>query len=141
MNTKDFVKVLRAVIREEVRAAVRQEIGSLLTESRIKQPRPLQPKPQQSRQPLKPITGNPILDQVLSETKLTPEFRQSTEVAYDDFSFTTNDVPVNKTSIMDMDVSEDTYDNLPEAPSTMPFMKDYSLLLKKADQISAQKQF
>ena len=88
----------------------------------------------------KSITGNPLLDQVLSETKLTSEFRQSADVGYDDFgSFTTQNI--QPTSMMDMDIADDYESPLPEMNPGMPFMKDYTQLMKKADQISQQKQF
>jgi len=142
MNTKDFIKALRAVIREEVRSADRQEIGAILTESRSHNQRLAQPKPvQKTRQASKIITGNPILDQVLSETKLTPEFRQSPDIGYDELSYTTKSIPATQPSLMNMDAAEEYYDELPATDPTMPFMKDYSQLLKKADQIASQKQF
>lgn len=130
MNTKDFIKALRAVIREEVRAAVRQEVKAILTENTSR------PKPQQ--QP-KRYTGNNILDQVLNETRLTPEFRQSPNVDYQEFSFTSDQVQPTQplASMLDMDISDDAGDYLPSAnTSALPFMKDYTQLMKKADQIS-----
>lgn len=144
MNTKEFVKVLRAVIREEVRAAVRQELKEVLTENKQVAKQMVQPRQPQPQQPAKKITGNPILDQVLNETKLTSDFRQSADVGYDDFgSFTTNNIPTQQipTSMMEMDVQEDYESPLPEMNSALPFMKDYTQLMKKADQISSQKQF
>lgn len=138
MNTKDFVKALRAVIREEVRAAVRQEVKAILSENT----RAAEPSIRQQRQaqPLKKYTGNSILDQVLNETKLTSDFRQSTDVVYEDFgTFTTEDVkPIPQlTSMMDMDVNDDMGGDLPSVnTSALPFMKDYTALMKKADQIS-----
>jgi hypothetical protein len=138
MNTKEFVKVLRTVIREEVRSAVREELKSVLTESKVKK-QPTQTKIQQPQK--KSITGNPLLDQVLNETKLTSEFRQSADVGYDDFgSFTTNNIQATP-SMMDMDIQEEYESPLPEMNPGMPFMKDYSQLMKKADQISQQRQF
>lgn len=143
MNTKDFVKILRSVIREEVRSAVREEL-KVLTENRIPAKQVIQSKPRQVSAPSKSITGNPILDQVLSETKLTSDFRQTADVGYDDFgSFTSNNIQSMQppTSMMDYDI-EDNYESpLPEMNPSMPFMKDYSQLMKKADQISSQKQF
>lgn len=140
MNTKDFVKVLRTVIREEVRSAVREELKSVLTESKVKK-QPTQAKTQQPQK--KSLTGNPLLDQVLNETKLTSEFRQSADVGYDDFgSFTTNNIQAQTApSMMDMDIQDDYESPLPEMNPGMPFMKDYSQLMKRADQISQQKQF
>jgi len=109
MKAKEFLSALRTLIREEVRAAVRQELNEILVENK---------RPKQTMQPTtnkKPIqttkkyTGNPILDQVLNETRLTSDFRQPANIGYDDFgSFTTNNVPTQAMpSIMDMDISED----------------------------------
>ena len=141
MNTKEFVKVLRAVIREEVRAAVRQELKEVLSENVRTAKQTIQSRPQP---PAKKITGNPILDQVLNETKLTSDFRQSADVGYDDFgSFTSNNIqaPQMPTSMMEMDIQDDYESPLPEMSPSLPFMKDYSQLMKRADQISSQKQF
>lgn len=140
MNTKEFVKVLRAVIREEVRTAVRQELKEVLSGNRTQ----TKPAIQQPKKPIKNITGNPVLDQVLNETKLTSDFRQSADVGYDDFgTFTSNVVqaPQMPTSMMDLDLDESYESPLPEMNPSMPFIKDYSQLMKRADQISAQKQF
>jgi hypothetical protein len=141
MNTKEFIKALRAVIREEVRTAVRQEMSAILVETKQPQKSHNQKQVISNKQtPVKTITGNPILDQVLSETTLTPEFRQSADVGYDNFSFTTDDVKA-PVSMMNMDIVDDIEQDLPPSTSTLPFMKDYSQLMKKADAISAQKQF
>lgn len=158
MKTKEFITALRKVIREEVRSAVRQEIKDILVESvhraadikPIVQERVVQKQVQPTQQKAaKKYTGNPVLDQVLSETTLTSDFRSSTNVGYDDYqdfgTFTADQVqPSAMPSMMDMDVADDIGGdlNVPvPASSQMPFMKDYSQLLKKADQISAQKQF
>lgn len=140
MKAKDFIKVLRTVIREEVRLAVRQELKEVLNEN--KKPAINLPSKQTSNQQIKKYTNNPILDQVLNETKLTPDFRQSSNVGYDDIgSFTTNNISSNNSSIMDIEPTDDYESSLPEMSSTLPFMKDYSQLMKKADQIASQKQF
>lgn len=148
MNTKDFVKALRSVIREEVRSAVREELKSILTESKTARPVQKSTVRYNTQTPVKKYTGNSILDQVLNETKLTSDFKNQSNVGYDsdyqDFgSFSTNNVTSQETptSIMDMDIVDDYESPLPQMDPTMPFMKDYSQLMKKADQISAQKQF
>tara|TARA_R110000868_G_scaffold354932_11_gene616215 strand:- start:8191 stop:8643 length:453 start_codon:yes stop_codon:yes gene_type:complete len=149
MNTKDFVKVLRAVIREEVRSAVRQEVKDILIESLQQAAKPVidsrpvrQAKPMKNNTPApKRYSGNSIIDQVLNETKLTSDFRQSPDVSeWPEMNYTTQDLTSHAapTSIMNMDV-EDDFDSLP-ATAAPSFMKDYSQLMKKADLISQQKQ-
>ncbi len=142
MNTKDFIKALRAVIREEVRAAVRLEMKTILMEAKQQPQRSATQKPlvQHKQTTTKTITGNPVLDQVLSETTLTSDFRQSADVTYDEFNFTSKDVSA-PLSMMNMDISEDIEQDIPTSAGSLPFMKDYSQLMKKADQIATQKQF
>lgn len=71
MNTKDFIQVLRKLIREEVRAAVRQEVKSLVVETK--------------QQPTKKY--NNVLEEILAETVLPPSFRDDPAVSMDgDFS-------------------------------------------------------
>lgn len=146
MKAKEFISVLRTLIREEVRAAVRQELNEVLAEGK----RPVNTTLKSTQVAKKPTqqtkkyTGNPMLDQVLNETRLTSDFRQPANVGYDDFgSFTTNNIPTQAmpTSMMDMDISDDYESPLPEMSPSLPFMKDYTQLMKKADQIAQQKQF
>lgn len=147
MKAKEFISVLRTLIREEVRAAVRQELNEMLTEGKKSVNATQQIKSivasKKPTQVTKRYTGNSVLDQVLNETRLTSDFRQSADVGYDDFgSFTTNNVPTQAMpSMMDMDISEDYESPLPEMSPSLPFMKDYTQLMKKADQIAQQKQF
>jgi hypothetical protein len=145
MNTKDFVKALRAVIREEVRSAVRQEVKELLAESTRRTTKPVIAQQAKQPTPAKKYTGNSIIDQVLNETRLTSDFRQSPEVAdWPEMSYNTDSLPSQHipTSIMDMDAMDDSSYDLPSAPSSGPsFMKDYTQLMKKADQVASQKQF
>lgn len=155
MNTKDFVKALRAVIREEVRSAVRQEVKDILIESIYQAAKPVtdsktsrQAKPANHNYKApaptpKKYSGNSIIDQVLSETKLTSDFRQSPDVAeWPEMSYSTQDLASSTpSSLMSMDI-EDDFDQLPSNTQAAPsFMKDYSKLMEKADLISQQKQF
>lgn len=146
MKAKEFISVLRTLIREEVRAAVRQELNEMLTEGKKTATTQIKSTAVSKKplQPTKKYTGNPVLDQVLNETRLTSDFRQSADVGYDDFgSFTSNNIPSQTmpTSIMDMEINDDYESPLPEMSPSLPFMKDYTQLMKKADQISQQKQF
>jgi hypothetical protein len=82
MNSKDFIQVLRKVIREEVQTAVRTElsnIGSMITEQRKSGQMPVVKKAQQVERynpakrpttaPIKrQLTTNPTLNDILNET-------------------------------------------------------------------------
>jgi hypothetical protein len=82
MNSKDFIQVMRKIIREEVRSAVRDElsiIGGSLAESRnttsrksTVTPKVLATKPvyQPARKPAvkKPYVNNPMLNDILNDT-------------------------------------------------------------------------
>jgi hypothetical protein len=75
MNSKDFIQVLRKVIREEVQVAVRGELdkfSSVITENKSKpvaQPakytEQYRPKPQPQK---KQFTSNPTLNDLLNDT-------------------------------------------------------------------------
>ena len=75
MKAKEFISVLRTLIREEVRAAVRQELKQALTENKVLTSSNQQVRPKSTNQ-AKKYTGNPMLDEVLNETRLTSDFRQ-----------------------------------------------------------------
>jgi flagellar biosynthesis/type III secretory pathway chaperone len=81
MNSKDFIQVLRKVIREEVQTAVRTElgnIGSMITEQRksvqkntMYNTRQAMPSytPKRTATPVKrQLTTNPMLNDILNET-------------------------------------------------------------------------
>lgn len=142
MKTKEFIQALRKVIREEVRAAVKEEVRSLLYETKTQTNSISQVKHTAAKQPIKknPIqynTGNPMLDEVLAETIVPKGFgggEGPMVTDYGDFGFTSNDVMASQFNTMM------TEEDLPEVSSygdpTMAFVKDYSAILKKADQIS-----
>ena len=82
MNSKDFIQVLRKVIREEVQTAVRTElgnIGSMITEqkqtaqytsNRSQQPiQKYNPSKRPTQAPVKrQLTTNPLLNDILNDT-------------------------------------------------------------------------
>jgi hypothetical protein len=81
MNSKDFIQVLRKVIREEVQTAVRTElgnIGSMITEQRKSDQKNPSYRTQQAaaayapKRPTAPVkrqlTTNPMLNDILNET-------------------------------------------------------------------------
>ena len=133
MKTKEFVQVLRKLIREEVQVAVRAELKSFLTENKQQVKQQPASKPTQTRF----NTGNMTLDEILSETIVPRGFGGESGpmvTDYEDFGFTTNNINTN-TSI----AGDDALPNFGYGDPTMQFVKDYSAVLKKADQISGKK--
>lgn len=140
MKAKEFITVLRTLIREEVRSAVRQELKQALSENKLITSNQTSSK----QKPIKKYTGNPMLDEVLNETKLTSDFRQSPDVSeWPEMSYTTDNMPSlqSQASMMDVDINEDYEAPLPQTNQGLPFMKDYTKLMKRADEIAQQKQF
>ena len=89
MKADTFVKLLRRVIREEVQAVVREELGILLEapaskpvvaeakQTIVKNSMVESIKPAKPTQPLKPVafTQNNILNEILNETATTSDWR------------------------------------------------------------------
>lgn len=75
MKSAEFIKVLRKVIREEVRAVIQEEM-SLLSEAKAPAKAPLPPaiksvlpkKPQQPQKPIAFTSNNSALNDLLNET-------------------------------------------------------------------------
>ncbi len=146
MKAKDFVQVLRKLIREEVRAAVRQEVKEIMIESvhraaklPIEEKVVTRPQPQQQKQSVSSRfnTGNSMLDEVLAETIVPRGFggENGPMVAdINEFGFTSNDVPT--AGLSSMLTEEDLPVTSQYSDPTMQYVKDYSAVLKKADQIS-----
>ena len=72
MNTKDFVQVLRKIIKEEVKSAVQEAIRDISTDSLVEQ---IVTKPQYDYKPKKStnkqFTKDPLLNSLLNETAAT----------------------------------------------------------------------
>ena len=89
MKADTFVKLLRKVIREEVQAVVREELGILLEapdpkpvvaeakKTTVKNSMVESIKPAKPTQPLKPttFTNNNVLNEILNETATTSDWR------------------------------------------------------------------
>lgn len=89
MKADIFIKLLRKVIREEVQAVVREELGILLEapspkpvvaeakKTTVKNSMVESIKPAKPTQPLKPttFTNNNILNEILNETAITSDWR------------------------------------------------------------------
>lgn len=169
MKAQDFISLLRKVIREEVRSAIRVELNekfgnnkkpllqqkkttSLMEVTSVAKPQP-PPQPLIRREARPPVnTGNPLLNQLLAETVVERDFGGETspyvggggdyspEPQYSPEMLTESGTipqPMNEEAIMD-DSSA-----LPSTPvgQNFPFMKDYSEVLKKAEQISNNRNF
>ena len=99
MNSKDFITVLRKVIREEVQTAVRTELdkfSSVLTESKkIQVSEPIERKYTESYKPKpsvqkKQYTSNPTLNELLNDTSGFrgdgPQVYLEEQLNYNDYS-------------------------------------------------------
>jgi len=89
MKADTFIKLLRKVVREEVQAVVREELGILLEaptpkpvvvktkQTTVKNSMVESIKPAKPTQPLKPttFTNNNILNEILNETATTSDWR------------------------------------------------------------------
>lgn len=139
MKAKEFIQSLRKLIREEVRAAVRDELSGLLNES-TKTQKPKQQSQQQYKKPstLNFSTGNSAIDEILAETIVPRGFGGESGPAvsdYADMNFVTNDIPQSMNTLMsEEDLPATTGYNDP----TMMFVKDYSAVINKANQIGGK---
>ena len=118
---------MRKIIREEVRVAVKEALKETRTTSKqvVEQKRPTTSTQQKYN------TGNKFLDDVLSETVVTRDFGREESYGGGDFGFTTDDIQVSGL------MSEEDVPSSPLPQSaTLPFMKDYSAVLKKAEKLS-----
>ena len=98
MNSKDFIQVLRKVIREEVQVAVRTElnkIGETIVERKMPAPVKQQTryvdtyKPV-SKKPMKQFSNNPLLNEILNDTSMIePDYTMESlneSIDYRDYS-------------------------------------------------------
>ena len=74
MNTKDFVQVLRKIIKEEVKSAVKEAIRDISTDNLVEQV--VTKQPQYDYKPKKTVsqkqfTKDPLLNSLLNETAAT----------------------------------------------------------------------
>ena len=98
MKTDTFIKLLRKVIREEVQAVVREELGILLEapypkpvvaeakQTTVKNSMVESIKPAKPAQPAKPMafTQNNILNEILNQTAQSGEWRSVAEMGSND---------------------------------------------------------
>lgn len=139
MNAKNFMLVLRKVIREEVRTAVRQEVKQLLQEQH-KNPqttRVAKQSPVQRRTP--PVMFDGPLSSILNETAesmySTPQQEEWQDMAG---TFTADQAQgFGLSALMNQEttVADPTPHHFSGDP-TMAFVKDYSAVMKAADKFT-----
>ena len=89
MNTKEFVQVLRKIIKEEVKTAVKEAIQDMSTDNLIESITPL-PKPEYNYKPKKSVqpkqfVKDPLLNSLLNETAASGQSIPM-ETNYNDFN-------------------------------------------------------
>jgi hypothetical protein len=129
MKGSDFIKVLRKVIREEVRTVVKEELKAIkpiIAERQVTpvQPRREQPKPKREY-PLVALNGP--LASILKETADSMYNNQEEWPDMNDGPLTTEHAQARspRQSMVSMDPSD----------PTTAFIKDYSAVMKAADAI------
>jgi len=147
MDTKSFVKILRKVVREEVRTAVKDILGEQTVSHKkvINHGLSLQSMVEQQENPYeikarkkRKFSKNKMLDDILNETAATGDFGNMHEgplAGQEDW--TTNDVS-NFSSRIDTIPSADVNGNVVNKESlpdhiTSALTKDYSAVMKAID--------
>lgn len=154
MNSKDFISVLRKVIREEVQTAVRTELdkfSSVLYES--KKPQVSAPKVPRYTESYKPTTAaqkkqytsNPTLNELLNDTVgfrgEGPKVYMEEQVNYNDFSewptMNANVIAATPQVVTDHDGRRIDMQQLAQTEAGAAVVdaltKDYSALMKAID--------
>jgi len=148
MDSKQFLKVLAKLIREEVRQAVREELRTALVESKASQPRTAQ-KPGLLAQALtpkpRPVTATPTprrfqipgaVGDILNETAMAMMSHPSPipdtgEYSDSDYGMIEEGVaPIHQAA---------TPNYNPSGDPTMAFVKDYRAVVKSAEAIHNSK--
>lgn len=157
MKAADFAKILQEIIKKEVRTVIREELKSAL--SGISQaPRPSRapqnvnemflsnPKPKINK-PIKPMvkTGNVGLDSILAETANSIRQGQASMIPDDEYADMGSMFTSDQAQGFGYNAMEYDSDNSNTVPSYNPndptsaFIKDYSQVLKKAEEIHNRK--
>lgn len=142
MKASDFIKILRKVVRDEVRTIVKEEIKALkplLTESKpVIKAKPQQPIAQPKRSsPLVALDGP--LGEILRETAMS---MQSTPEPAEEWPEMNQGTYTS--DMLGADINEDGFIEQPRSnvgnyermngDPTAAFMRDYSKVMKAADQ-------
>lgn len=144
MKATDFAKILRKIIKEEVRTVIRQELREALKTNK----QPVRDIQSITHAPVtqKPIpkTGNMSLDGILAETANSVRNGTSTmiedDAAYPDMAsqFTADQAQGFGHMTSTQDIAQPSPAMNPNDPTTA-FMKDYSQVLKTAEAINSKK--
>lgn len=145
MKAADFAKILKEVIKKEVRSVIREELNEALGRTpTIAQERFLAESKPQPKQPIKALTGNASLDSILTETANAVRSGASPMIE-DDQSFPS----MGETFTADQAQGFGHMMNQHQAPTTPPainpndptaaFIKDYSQVVQKAEAINNTK--
>lgn len=143
MNSKEFIKTLRTVIREEVQLAVRTEMKKLLTESKTDHKQVINHGMALSqianKKEQKTYAKNPMLNDLLNETATVPadewstiNFRSEMAQAFGGMRGMVDDVPHIAPST-DLDGRPVNMNNEQVASAVTAMTKDYSALMKAID--------
>lgn len=155
MKAVDFAKILKEIIKKEMRTVIREELKSAL--GNISQaPRPSRapqnanemflsnPKPIINK-PMKPMikTGNITLDNILAETANSIRQGQSSMIPDEEYAdmgsmYTSDQAQGFGYGSIDQDETDTVMPYNPNDP-TSAFIKDYSHILKKAEEIHNKK--
>lgn len=152
MKASDFAKVLKEVIRKEVRTVIRQELREALKTNKqpVREGGPYEgmsfPTPASKEAKAAPIpkTGNMSLDGILAETANAVR-NGTTTMIEDDQSFPSMGEMFTADQAQGFGHMTNTQDITPPSPAMNPndptaaFMKDYSQVLKTAEAINNRK--
>ena len=148
MKTEGFVKLLRKVIREEVRNVINKELKPLLNETKIEKHdinlHEIADIPKRSTKPVakKQYTKNPILNDLLNETATTPATQELTDWSTMNFkqemaqSFgaeRSHNMPVAPLATKGINGEVVDMNNEGVASAVNAMTKDYSALMKAID--------
>lgn len=152
MKASDFAKILKEVIRKEVRTVIRQELREALKTNKqpVREGGPYEgmsfPTPASKEAKAAPIpkTGNVSLDGILAETANAVR-NGTTTMIEDDQSFPSMGEMFTADQAQGFGHMTNTQDITPPSPAMNPndptaaFMKDYSQVLKTAEAINSRK--
>ena len=138
MNAKNFMLVLRKVIREEVRTAVRQEVKQLLQEQQKVVPvKSVRQAPHQKRTP--PVMFDGPLSSILNETAESM-YSSPQQEEWQDMgggAFTADQAQgFGLSALMNQETAVADSTSHFSGDPTMAFIKDYSSVMKAADKFS-----
>jgi hypothetical protein len=151
MKASDFAKILKEVIRKEVRTVIRQELREALKTNKqpVREGGPYEgmsftPASKEAKAAPVPKTGNVSLDGILAETANAVRNGQSAmiedDAAYPDMAsqFTADQAQGFGHMMNAQDIAPPSPAMNPNDP-TAAFMKDYSQVLQKAESINSRK--